>query len=216
MNIGAWVKEHKAATAAIVIGGVGVLYLLTRGGGGSSGGSADAASQIAELNANAQQVDAQVQAQQNEAQIQANAANEQVQASVQANQDTIAGQVAETAIAAQAQDYGEGVQGQVFNELISTGEQEQIAQDQLTGTALNDQYGAINNITSNLPKEAGKGQIISAGTNIIAELENQGNVGSYNQANASEQIASTVETGSILSGLLKGGTSIVSGLFGGL
>jgi hypothetical protein len=211
VNIGSWIKEHKAATAAIVIGGVGILYLLSSGSGGS-GGSGDSASQIAELNANAQAQQASVQAQQNEAQIQANAQTEQTEASVQANQDTIAGQVAETAIAAQSTNYGTGVQGDILEDLINTGEQEQVSQNQLSGEALNDQFAVVNQASSAISTESGKKNLIQANENTIATALGEGNVGSYNSANASEAIANTLETGSILGSIIKGGSSIISGL----
>jgi hypothetical protein len=211
VNVGAWIKEHKAATAAIIIGGVGILYVLSSSGGGSSG-SGSSAAQIAALNANAQQAEAQAQAQQNAAQIAANAQTQQVNASVQANEDTIAGQIAETQIAADVQEQGQGIQGSVFEDLLNTGEAEQLSQNQLTGTALNDQYAAIQEAEGSLSKEAGEGQLIQANTNIIAQLEGQGNVGSYNSSTASEQIANTVETAGILGSLIKGGSSVLSGL----
>lgn len=47
MKIGAWIKEHPYETAAIAVGGLGLLYFMGLFGGGSSGGSNNAAAYYA-------------------------------------------------------------------------------------------------------------------------------------------------------------------------
>jgi hypothetical protein len=197
LNVGEWIKSHPYATGGIVLG-VGVLVLLLKRGGSSSGVSSSAA-QLAALNANSNLQSEQIQAQQNAQNAQVSASEYQTEAGVQANEDQLVAQVA-----------GEGLQSQVYNELIKTGETEQESNNALAESALTDQY----NLAETGAQISTMGNRATVGTNIVAEALGQGNIASFNQSTASEDIVAEEEKGNLLSSLAGTGSGLLSGLFG--
>lgn len=200
---GEFIAKHKVALG--VGGAAVVLWLILRGGGSSSaaGASSGSALQIAQLQA-AQNVQmAQLQAQQNTATLGAQVQQNQNTDALQANQDALAAQIAETAFAANTQNTQTTAQAALYKDLIDTGAQEQLA-------------------TLNVQADLGAKAIALSGhenykttaANELALILGQGNIGSFNNANASENIASTITQGSIIKSIVGGASSVVGGLFG--
>jgi len=111
----AWVKEHKAAVAGIVLGALVLIYLARRGGSSSSGvagvlQSAQAGQlQMAQLNAQLSAQGDQTNAQLEAAQIAANA-------QIEHDRDAAAGQIALY-----------GLQGHLYEDALKAQEAEQTA-----------------------------------------------------------------------------------------
>jgi hypothetical protein len=207
-----FVKKHKVLVG-VGAAGLVLLYLLqSRSSGGASASGAVNPLQVAQLQASQNLQMAQLQAQQNTATLGAQVQQNQTNEALQAEQDQLAAQVAATAFQFNAQNNQTSAQEAIYKDLIDTGAQEQQAQYTLAGQemSLTDTLaGQIVNTTN----KAGHSGLQETGANELALLLGQGNIGSYNSANASEQIASSIETGQILSGLTKGAATVAGGLF---
>lgn len=160
----AWAKEHPAATAAIVLIGGVVFYLIFRGSGSSSGsGVAQLAQTQAAATSQANQLNAQLQAQTEQTQAQLAAQQLQVQAQAQAQQDTIAGQVIGEQLSLQPQLQGQQLQAELLNEQLAN------------------QYALASSLGPLAQQQIGKGgSLETAGLNELGLLLGQGAVGGLN------------------------------------
>ena len=200
---GEFIGKHKVLLG---VGGAAVLLWLLLKGGGSSGASSGSGggnvAQIAQLEA-AQNIQmAQLQAQQNTASLSASVQQNQNNDALQAAQDQLAAQVTGTAFAYKAQSDQTSAQRAIYEDLINTGAQEQLAT-----------LGVQENLGSQAIALSGHDNYKTTAANELALILGQGNIGSFNQANASENIASTITQGSIIKGVLSGASSVVGGLF---
>ena len=200
---GEFIAKHKVALG---VGGAAiVLWLILRGGGSSSAASAGGGSslQIAQLQSAQNLQMAQLQAQQNSQTLGAQVQQNQNTDALQAEQDQLAAQVTGQAFAYKAQSDQTTAQAALYKDLIDTGAAEQeaqlTAQTSLAKTlipGLNSQhYGATN-------------------LNALALIEGQGNIGSFNAATSSEQIASTLSKASIIKSITNGAGAALGGIFG--
>ena len=194
--------KHKVVIG--VIGAAILLWLLLRSGSGSSSasGSGGNFAQIAQLQA-AQNIQmAQLQAQQNTAALGAQVQQNQNTDALQARQDELAAQIAATAYSANVENTKTNAQAALYKDLVDTGAQEQLAtlhvQEDLGAKAI-----AL----------SGHESYRTTAANELALILGQGNIGSFNQANASENIASTITQGSIINKIIGGASSVVGGLF---
>ncbi len=161
MKLGEWIKEHKA----IAIGGglvlLILLYELFKGGsgGGSSSAAANAPVQIAALQSQANLQQAQLAAQSSVAGAQAQVANNQIQAQLAANEQNNLTQL-----------LGPAIQENQAASIMQAQYQSQLAAEQ----------AALNEVTA-----VQNGPVMGqAKTNVISAILGQGNVASFNNANA--------------------------------
>lgn len=214
-----WIKQHPYATGGIVLF-VGVLFLLLRKGGSSASSSASsslgAAAQIAQIQAAAGAQNATVNAQVSAAQINANAQMQAQRDALTAQQDTIIGQVAEYGLnykasiaTTAAQTRGQELQASIYKDLIDTAARETDSNNALQAAALRYKYDAVGKAVD-LTKQGGRGNI---GANELALILNQGDISSFNNANASTSIASSISTASILKSITGVATGVLGGLF---
>jgi hypothetical protein len=204
-------KKHKVAVglgAALL-----VLYFLLRGGSSSAtSGGADNSMEIAQLEAAQNQQNAQLQAQSNAATLSAQVQQNQNNEALEGEQDQLAAELAGTDYQTSAAVQENSAQAAIYEDLINTGAQEQSEQDQLESQSLT-QTGNLESTIVSTTNKAGHSGLQETGANELALLQGQGNIGSYNQANASETIAGDLETSSILSSVLGGASKIGAALF---
>lgn len=194
--------KHKVVIG--VVGAAILLWLLLRSGSASSSSSSGGGNfaQIAQLQA-AQSIQmAQLQAQQNTATLGAQVQQNQNTDALQAEQDQLAAQVTSTAFAYKAQSDQTNAQAAIYKDLIDTGAQEQIAT-----------LGVQENLGKQAIALSGHDNYKTTAANELALILGQGNIGSFNSANASESIASTVTQGSIIKSILSGAGAVAGGLF---
>jgi hypothetical protein len=201
---GEFITKHKVALG---VGGAAiVLWLILRGGSSSaSSGGGTSTAQIAQLEA-AQNIQmAQLQAQQNVASLGAQFQMIQNSDALQAHQDDLAAQIAATAYSANVENTKTNAQAALYHDLITTGEAEQLA---------------TLHVQSDLGAKAialsGHENYKSVGANELALILGQGDVSSFNSANASTHIADTITQGSIIKSIIGGASNVVGSLFGGL
>lgn len=228
----AWIKAHPYATGGIVLF-VGVLFLLLRGKGGSSAASSStsalgAAEQIAQIQAAAGAQSAQVNAQVSAAQISANAQTQAQNDALAAQEFSVLGDVSKTALSYKAtlagydaqtaqtkatldaQTKAAGLQAGIYHDLITTAAEETASNNALQASALASKYTAVGKAID-LTKQGGRGNI---GANELALILGQGDISSFNNANASTSIASSISTASIIKSISGIASSALGGLFG--
>jgi len=204
-----FVSKHKAALG--VAGAAVVLWLLLRGGsssGASSSGGGSAA-QIAQLQA-AQNVQmAQLQAQQNAQVLGAQVQQNNTNAALEATQSQLEEQLAEAGLSANVQNTKTTSTLALYKDLIDTGAKQQ--QEQLS---------AESTLASQIIPKLNSQHYKDTYLNALALVTGQGNIGSYNQATSSEQIASDLSQASIVNGITgavgsvgKSGGGLLSSLF---
>lgn len=214
----AWIKAHPYATGGIVLF-VGVLFLLLRKGSSPAASSSSslgaAEAQIAQIQAAAGAQSAQYNAQVEGARISANAQTQAQNDALVAQQSTIIGQVAEYGLnykaalaTTQAQTRTQELQASIYKSLIDTAASEQASNNALQASALKAKYDAVGKAIT-LTGQGGRGNI---GANELALILNQGDISSFNNANASTSIASSISTASIFKSI----TGVASAALGGL
>lgn len=137
-KIFSWAKAHPAATAAIVLIGGVIFYLILRGqGSGATSGVAQLAQTQAATQAQTDQLNAQLSAQTQQTQAQLQAQEIQASTQAQAQQDTIAGQVISEQLSLQPQLQGQELQAELLKEQLANQSELQASLTPLEQQALN-------------------------------------------------------------------------------
>lgn len=191
-----WLKKHKAAAIGGGVLALLIVYLLFRNSGASSSNSLGSAIaqqnqgqlQMAELNA-------QESAQSSQVQAELAASEYSTQAQEQEEQDQTVGSIAETIIPSQ-------LQAGVYNNEISA-EQAEYGENVNYAESLEPLEEQALNIST-------EGNRAVTGTNELALLLGEGNVGSFNISAEGSSAAASAAQSSELNAL----TSLAQGIFG--